>query len=192
MGIPYCIRGTSAEARAHFDQAFALYDPVEHGPLATRFGQDVAVATLSYRSLALWMLGYPEAALADAESALKDARETVTPPTLMFALHHGIVHSNSLWKLREQQTCKLMKTIALADEKGALSWKAVGGLNQGCVLALTGKASEAIQMITFGDQLISIKQDQQFGCHCYLIVPLRMPMRKSAKSTRLGVALAKQ
>ena len=33
--------GDFAEAREHFDQAIALYDPAEHRPLATRFGQDV-------------------------------------------------------------------------------------------------------------------------------------------------------
>jgi hypothetical protein len=32
---------------------------------------------LSYRSFALWVLGHPEAALADAEQALRDAREIV-------------------------------------------------------------------------------------------------------------------
>jgi hypothetical protein len=37
------------------------------------------VSILSYRALALWMLGHPEAALADADTALKRARAT-TPP----------------------------------------------------------------------------------------------------------------
>ena len=41
---------------------------------------------MSYRSLALWMLGYPEAALADADHALKDAREIGQAATLMYAL----------------------------------------------------------------------------------------------------------
>ena len=67
MGISLLYTGDIAEGRAHLDQAIALYDPAEHRPLATRFGQDVRVAILSYRSLALWLLGYPEAALADAE-----------------------------------------------------------------------------------------------------------------------------
>ena len=40
--------------------------------------------------------------------------------------------------------------VALADEKGALFWKACGMVSQGCVLALTGKASDAVQMITSG------------------------------------------
>ena len=40
--------------------------------------------------------------------------------------------------------------VALADEKGALFWKACGMVIQGCVLALTGKASDAVHMITSG------------------------------------------
>ena len=91
--------GDIAEGRAHFDQAIALYDPAEHRPLATRFGQDVRVATLSYRSLALWLLGYPEAARADAEHALKDAREIGQAATLMYALAHASFDAFSLRKL---------------------------------------------------------------------------------------------
>ena len=48
---------------------------------------------LSYRSIALWMLGYPEAALADTESMLKDAREIGQAATLMYALVHSTLHS---------------------------------------------------------------------------------------------------
>ena len=44
--------------------------------LATRFGQDIRVAILSYRSLALWLLGFPEAALKDVENSVKNGRET--------------------------------------------------------------------------------------------------------------------
>jgi predicted ATPase len=38
----------------------------------------------------------------------------------------------------------------LADEKGALYWKALGIALHGCVLALSGKASEAVQLIGSG------------------------------------------
>ena len=62
MGTSLVFTGDITEGRAHLDRAIALYDPVAHRPLATRFGQDVRVAILSYRSWALWMLGYPEAA----------------------------------------------------------------------------------------------------------------------------------
>src|SRR5208282_3621225 len=93
MAMSLLCTGEIAEGRAHFDQAIALYDPAEHRPLATRFGQDVRVAILSYRSLALWLLGYPEAALADADHAVSDAREIGQAVTLMFALSHASVIS---------------------------------------------------------------------------------------------------
>ena len=41
---------------------------------------------MSFRSHALWVLGYPAAALADAEQALKNAREIGQAATLIFAL----------------------------------------------------------------------------------------------------------
>jgi hypothetical protein len=66
MGLSLLFTGDIAEGRAHLDQAIALYDPAEHRPLATRFGQDVRVAALSHRSFALCLLGYPEAALKTA------------------------------------------------------------------------------------------------------------------------------
>jgi predicted ATPase len=60
--------GNFAQARSHYDKAVELYDAAEHRSLATRFGQDTRVAVLSYRSWALWILGYPAAALVDRMS----------------------------------------------------------------------------------------------------------------------------
>jgi predicted ATPase len=40
--------------------------------------------------------------------------------------------------------------VVLADAKGAFSWKARGLWRRGCVLALTGKAADAVQMLTSG------------------------------------------
>ena len=84
MGTSLLCTGDIADGRAHYDQALALYDPAEHRPLATRFGQDIRVTILSFRSIALWLLGYPEAALADVDQALKDAREIGHAPSLMY------------------------------------------------------------------------------------------------------------
>ena len=55
-----------------------------------------------------------------------------------------------LRKLRGSKRAISMKLVALADEKGALFWKAGGMMYRGCVLALTGKASDAVQTITSG------------------------------------------
>ena len=42
MGASLMCTGDLAEGRAHFDQALALYDPMEHRPLAARFGVDAS------------------------------------------------------------------------------------------------------------------------------------------------------
>ena len=149
MGISLLLTGGISEGRAHLDRALALYDPAEHRPLAMRFGQDVRVAVLSYRSWALWLLGYPGAALADAEQALKDAREIGQAATLMYALAHAPFTHTCCGKYAAANV-QLDELVALANEKDALLWKAVGMLVRGWVLALTGKALDAIHMITSG------------------------------------------
>ena len=141
--------GDIAEGRAHYDQAIALYDPVVHRPLATRFGQDVGVAILGRRSWALWLLGYPQAALADAEQALRVAREIGHAATLMYGLR-GTSLTQALRGNYTTANAEAAELVALADEKGAALWKAFGMMNQGWVLARTGNASDAIKMLTSG------------------------------------------
>jgi class 3 adenylate cyclase/predicted ATPase len=138
-----------AEARAHYDQALSLYDPAEHRPLAARFGQDVRVAILSNRSLPLWLLGHPGAALADAKQALKYARETSQAATLMFALFYTSL-TCLLWADYGAAKAVIDELVALADEKGATLWKAGGVAFQGSLLALTGQAADAVHTITSG------------------------------------------
>jgi hypothetical protein len=86
MGTTLAFTEDLAGALAHFDQSLGLYDAAEHRSLATRFGGDVRVANLTYRALARWLLGYPEAARADADQALKEAREFGQAATMMYAL----------------------------------------------------------------------------------------------------------
>jgi class 3 adenylate cyclase/predicted ATPase len=149
MGTSLLCTGDLAGGRAHYDHAIALYDPAEHRPLATRFGQDVAVAIRSYRSIALWMLGYPVAALGDAERALGDAREIGHAATLMYALSITFFTQALCGRYAAAKT-QCDEVSVLAEEKGALIWKAAGTTNLGCVLALTNKAFDAVRVITAG------------------------------------------
>jgi class 3 adenylate cyclase/predicted ATPase len=149
MGISLIVTGDIAAGRGHLDQTIAPYDPAEHRPLATRFNVDSRVAALSYRSVALWVLGYPEAALRDADGALKKARAIGQAATLMFALDHAPVP----YTLCGNYTAAAAQThelVALAEKKGSPVWKAGGIMNQGSVLALTGRASAAIDMLISG------------------------------------------
>ena len=78
LGNTLLVIGEATDARSHLDRALALYDPAVHRPLATRFGHDVGTATLTFRPLALWLLGYPEKALVESDRAINAAREQTT------------------------------------------------------------------------------------------------------------------
>jgi class 3 adenylate cyclase/predicted ATPase len=147
MGTSLLNTGDIAQARAHLDWAMALYDPAEHRQLATRFGQDVGVSILSWRRMALWLLGYPQAALADTNHALENAREIGQAPTLMFALLHASM-THILCGNYVAADAEANELADWADERGTLFWKAFGASVRGCLLAQTGKASDAVHVIT--------------------------------------------
>jgi predicted ATPase len=171
MSVTLVFTGNFAEAVVHGDQALALYDPVDHRPLATRFLNDPRVGALYYRSLALWALGYPEAALAGAEQALSEAREAGRAGSLMFTLAHiGLIQlvrgSYAIAQaLSDEQ-------IGLAEEKGSVFWKTSEMLRRAGVLALTGEASDAVGIFT-----AAIPVWRSTGSRIYLPVWLSLLVR---------------
>lgn len=100
-----------------------MYNPTEHRPLAVRFGADIGVLILSHRSMALWLLGYPNSALADTEAALLDARDLGQAATLMNALATA---SQSIFQSGNYSTSKALfdELVVLAEEKELLSMEA--------------------------------------------------------------------
>ena len=149
MGISLTSTGDIVDGKAHLDRAIALYDPAAHRPLATLFAVDARVSILSFRSRALWMLGYPKAAIADTDQAVTDARQIGHAATLTHALHAAGL-TDIFCGHYAAAIAQSDELVALADEKGTVFRKAFGMLNQGSVSILTGKASDAVQMITSG------------------------------------------
>ena len=139
------LTGDLMDGKEHYDRALAIYDPVEHRALATPSGRDVGVALLSYRSACVWQLGYPEASRNDAERAVKIARESRHPTTLMYAMIRA-ARTYTWYGDYATAHAQLDELIALADERG----KAFETVNRGMLFALTGKASDAVRAITSG------------------------------------------
>jgi class 3 adenylate cyclase/predicted ATPase len=139
--------GDIAGSRSHFDRSIALYDPAEHRSLAPRFGQDIGVAALGFRGTALWLLGYPELALADAERGISDAQEIKHGPTSMYALERSVNIYNHCGNYTEASK-RADEIVALANQMGVGFWKAFGMLWQGIGSALTGNAVDAVQKIS--------------------------------------------
>jgi class 3 adenylate cyclase/predicted ATPase len=145
--------GKLAEARVHLDRAIQLYTPAEDRSvsrhrLVTRYDVEAFVA-LSYRAMDLWLLGYPEAALLDVDRALKDARKFGQALSLMISLSiSGLTHI--LRGNDEAAYARADELIALAQERGAAYWRALGLAEKGCLFTATGKASDAVRMIASG------------------------------------------
>jgi predicted ATPase len=144
--------GDLVGALAHYNQVLALYRPAEHRRLMTRFGQDLRVTCLAFRSMALWLLGYPETALKDADCALMEARQIEHAATLMFTLNFPIL-INTYCGNYDAANERINELVVLAEEKGAPFRKAEGVLRQGYVLTLTGEAAKAVEMVTSGINL---------------------------------------
>src|SRR4029077_1310469 len=116
----------------------------------TRFGEDPRVANLFFRSKALWMLGYPEAALADIDQALKDARESGRAASLVWALVGSFFFVDSYCGNYTTANGRVDELFALADEKDSAFLRAWGMLGGGWLLDLTGRAADAVQLISSG------------------------------------------
>jgi predicted ATPase len=158
MGLSLLHTGDVTEGRRYLDHAIALYDTREHQPLATQFGQDIGAASHSWRSIASWLLGYPDAALADAERALKIARETRHLATLIYVLNF------SFWSqvhIGDYSTASAIidEYIPLQQNQlGTSFWTGWGMMQQGCLMTLTGKSSDAVRTITSGVEVLRSTQ----------------------------------
>jgi predicted ATPase len=146
MGWSLVLGGDIAGGKEHLDQTIALYDPAELRPNASRFGQDPWTAGLVMRATALWMLGYPEAAVADADGAVRDARAIGHATSLIFALAFADL-THMLCGNYAAGSEYMRELAALADEKGGLFWKAVALVSEARHLALTGDPANSLPVM---------------------------------------------
>jgi class 3 adenylate cyclase/predicted ATPase len=146
MGSALACTGSPIQAREHYDRALSMYDPALHRAFAMRFTTDIRAAILFFRSWTAWLLGYPDAALADVGQALTDAQDLGHASTTMGTLNNVILTLTLCGDYAGADE-KASQLTTLAHEKGPY-WKSAGGMAHGCVLALTGNASDAIQILT--------------------------------------------
>jgi class 3 adenylate cyclase/tetratricopeptide (TPR) repeat protein len=145
MGMTELHTGNIAQGRAHYDQALSLGDQ-----LTTRLPISERVLTLCFRCFALWLLGHPDRALVDLDHALSDARQNSYANDLLYALLFSTWFHLVCYRNYATAEVSANELVTLADKTGALVWRDQGMIYQGCVLAVTGKASEAVNMISSG------------------------------------------
>jgi predicted ATPase len=149
LGASAIYLGRFDDARAHLEQAIALYDPSQHRDLAYHHGQDPCVTALSYLSWVLWFQGYPEQAIVKQNMALELARELKHP----YSLGLATVYAAILYELmRRWPECQAHAEAALqlANQRHFSLWLAASEMLHGMAIAFQGHVEEGIVEISQG------------------------------------------
>jgi len=143
LGITFVNTGDFSAARAHFDEALALYDPGRHRACLSLPGHDPAVICRAFGAWVLWSVGLPDTAVAWARQATEIARQLPHPENLCFALlFNAWVHH-----LRREtpQTMRFVKIlIRYAQYHGILQFVAFGRMLKWWALGMSADDCAAI------------------------------------------------
>ncbi|KWR88214.1 adenylate/guanylate cyclase domain-containing protein [Cupriavidus sp. IDO] len=147
LGASLLSLGELEPARAQLEQALALYDPRQrHSP---DFFLEPGVLGLAFVALDLWLLGYPDQALARTQEMLALAQSRSQPLASAAALQFAAelhLHRREAQPTREMAEALL----ALANEQGFPFWLTWGTILSGWALAAQGRAAEGIERMLQG------------------------------------------
>jgi class 3 adenylate cyclase/tetratricopeptide (TPR) repeat protein len=127
LGATWCFLGALPAARQHLEEAIACYTPDQRRAPVFRIGQDLGVGCRAHAARTLWLLGYPEQALARIHEALALAHALSHPYSLGFVW--GVAAFVSQFRrdvpaVHEQAEA----TVALSIEQGFPQWAAYDDL----------------------------------------------------------------
>jgi class 3 adenylate cyclase/predicted ATPase len=149
LGWTWLCLGVLPAARQHLEEAIAHYTPDQRHAPAFRIGQDPGVACGAFAAMALWLLGYPEQALAHLNDALALAYELSHPISLAFAR----CLAATCYQLRRDAPATYEHAeaaIAVSTEQGFPQWVAMGTSLRGWALTLQGQGGEGIAQVRQG------------------------------------------
>ena len=146
VGTTLLARGNFAEGRTHLDRGVTLCNVIDRDPQSMHLSADVRPVILGFRSVAVWSLGFPQAALLDADCALREARKNAHAGTLMHVLSWTSVVSIFRGD-HSVAGSRIDELITLANEKSAAQWKALGMLARG-MWTLARQPSEAMLLLS--------------------------------------------
>jgi predicted ATPase len=149
LGATWFYLGVLPAARQLLEEGITRYTPDQHRALGFRIGQDPGVACRVHAAGALWLMGYPEQALARVHDALALAHELSHPFSLAFVRY---------WVAFVFQVCRNVSAVqeqaeaavALSTERGFPLWAAAGTSLRGWALAIQDQGTEGIAQVRQG------------------------------------------
>jgi predicted ATPase len=150
LGWTYFNLGAIANARIHLEDSTALYAPRLRHTVTFRSGQDPGVGCLSFVTLALWILGYPDRARMRSQEALVLAQDLAHPFSMAFARiwAAAIPHQFCREVLQARQQAETAVALSTEHEFGLL--EAWGTILRGWALAVQGQSEQGIVQINHG------------------------------------------
>jgi predicted ATPase len=149
LGTPWLWLGALSVARQHLEAGIARYTPDQRRAPVFRIGQDLGVGCRANAARTLWLLGYPEQALARVHDALALAHELSHPFSLTFAQCWGAFVSQFCRDVPAVQE-QAEATVALSTEQGFPQWAAMGTSLRGWALAMQGQGEAGMTQIHQG------------------------------------------
>jgi predicted ATPase len=148
LGMTAFCRGEPETSLAHVEQAIAQYDPRRHRAHAFEFGQDPGVIVKGFGGVVLWLLGYPDAAARQCESAITQSRNLSPSSQSVAYFFSAIVHQ--LRRDPVQSAESAAECGRVAAEHGLSFWMAGSRLLSGFARAAQGELAEGIAAIREG------------------------------------------
>jgi class 3 adenylate cyclase/predicted ATPase len=149
LGTTWCYLGALPAARLHLEEAIARDTPDQRRALVFRIGRDLGINCRIHAALLLWLLGYPEQALARLHEALALAHELPHP----YSLAHAQCWAAYVYQFRGDVPAvqaHAEAAVALSIEQGFPFWAAAGTILRGWALAMQGQGEEGLSQIRQG------------------------------------------
>ena len=149
LGMTWLCFGALPAARLHLEEVIARSTPDQRRALVFRMGSDPGVSCRAHAAVTLWLLGYPEQALARLHEALALAHELPHPHSLALARCWAAYVYQFRWDVpavHEQAEA----AVALAIEQGFPFWAAAGTILRGWALAMQGQGEEGLSQVRQG------------------------------------------
>jgi class 3 adenylate cyclase/tetratricopeptide (TPR) repeat protein len=139
--------GDYVGARKDGDEVLRIYDPERHRQIVLATNSDPFTGDGVYRSQYLWMLGYPEQALAAMSAAEVNARRRGHPFDLAFLLTLGAQLFNYLGD-HEALAARADEAIRIGDERGiSLLSEMLAEISRGLAWLQAGRPREAAEQL---------------------------------------------
>ena len=149
LGVASWWLGAFPAARPHLEDGIAHYTPDQRRAPVLRIGYDLGVGCRGMVARVLWLLGYPEQALARLHEALALAHALAHP----FSLAAAQGGAAMVYQCRRDVPAvheQAEAAVALATAQGSPQWVAWGTSLRGWALAMQGQSEEGMAQVRQG------------------------------------------